>query len=141
MNAIDIEKLNQLISRTDISGNDKVKWLEDFISGRELQQQETLYSEEEVENILIEYVKTNPTKPYRVLSWFREFKKNNIKKETIQTSEISIVELWQPTLQLRFLEKAVAIDENTGAMKMILQQLHTSNLGNQEWRDVPSETI
>jgi hypothetical protein len=38
MNAIDIEKLNQLISRTDISGNDKVKWLTDFIDGRELEQ-------------------------------------------------------------------------------------------------------
>jgi len=41
MNAIDIEKLNQLISRTDISGNDKIKWLTDFIDGRELQQDET----------------------------------------------------------------------------------------------------
>lgn len=35
---------------------------------------ERRYSEEEVENILIEYVKTNPTKPYRVISWFTEFK-------------------------------------------------------------------
>ena len=34
-----------------------------------------MYSEEEVENILIEYVKTNPTKPYRVISWFNKFKK------------------------------------------------------------------
>ena len=32
------------------------------------------YSDEEVENILIEYVKTNPTKPYRVISWFKQFK-------------------------------------------------------------------
>ena len=46
MNAIDIEKLNQLISRTDISGNDKVRWLTDFIDGRKLQQQQ-VYSEEE----------------------------------------------------------------------------------------------
>jgi hypothetical protein len=74
MKTVDIEKLAQLISRTDINGNDKVRWLTDFIDGRELQQQETLYSEEEVENILIEYVKTNPTKPYRVLSWFKQFK-------------------------------------------------------------------
>ena len=36
---------------------------------------ERMYSEEEVENILIEYVKTNPTKPYRVISWFKQFKK------------------------------------------------------------------
>ena len=48
MNTIDIEKLNQLISRTDISGNIKVRWLTDFIDGRELQQQETLYSEEDL---------------------------------------------------------------------------------------------
>ena len=39
-------------------------------------QQERSYSEEEVENILIEYVKTNPTKPYRVISWFNQFKKS-----------------------------------------------------------------
>lgn len=52
MNAIDIEKLNQLISRTDISGNDKVRWLTDFIDGRELQLiQDEFYSEEEVNNI------------------------------------------------------------------------------------------
>lgn len=38
-------------------------------------QAERMYSEEEVENILIEYVKTNPTKPYRVVSWFKQFKK------------------------------------------------------------------
>ena len=40
-------------------------------------QQERSYSEEEVENILIEYVKTNPSKPYRVVSWFTQFKRNN----------------------------------------------------------------
>jgi hypothetical protein len=45
MNAIDIEKLNQLISRTDISGNDKIKWLTDFIDSREFGQQERSYSE------------------------------------------------------------------------------------------------
>jgi hypothetical protein len=51
MTAVDIEKLNQLISRTDISGNDKVKWLTDFIDGREFEQQQNSYSEEEaVEN-------------------------------------------------------------------------------------------
>jgi hypothetical protein len=51
MTVVDIEKLNQLISRTDISGNDKVEWLIDFIDGRELQQQQNSYSEEEVEEI------------------------------------------------------------------------------------------
>ena len=49
MNAIDIEKLNQLISRNDISGNDKVRWLTDFIDGRELQLiRDEFYSEEEL---------------------------------------------------------------------------------------------
>ena len=49
MTAVDIEKLKQLIARTDISGNDKVMWLEDFIDGREQQlAQEHIYSEEEV---------------------------------------------------------------------------------------------
>jgi len=38
-------------------------------------QAERMYSEEEVQNILIEYVKTNPTKPYRVVNWFEQFKK------------------------------------------------------------------
>ena len=42
---------------------------------KEMEKQQQGYSEEEVENILIEYVKINPTKPYRVISWFREFKK------------------------------------------------------------------
>ena len=31
MKITEIEKLNQLISRTDMSGNEKVKWLTDFI--------------------------------------------------------------------------------------------------------------
>ena len=48
MNAIDIEKLNQIISRTDISGNDKIKWLTDFIDSREFGQQERMHSEEEL---------------------------------------------------------------------------------------------
>jgi hypothetical protein len=42
---------------------------------KEMEKQQQGYSEFEVENILIEYVKTNPTKPYRVLSWFVEFKR------------------------------------------------------------------
>jgi tRNA A22 N-methylase len=39
------------------------------------EQDKNKYSEEEVQNILIEYVKTNPTKPYRVVNWFEQFKK------------------------------------------------------------------
>lgn len=52
MTAVDIEKLNQLISRTDISGNDKVRWLTDFIDGREFEQQERMYSKEEIKPLL-----------------------------------------------------------------------------------------
>lgn len=58
----------------------------DFIAGvksdaardywlKEFKQDKNKYSEEEVQNILIEYVKTNPTKPYRVVNWFEQFKK------------------------------------------------------------------
>jgi len=35
MNVLEIEKLNQLVSRTDMSGNQKVKWLVNFIEKRE----------------------------------------------------------------------------------------------------------
>jgi hypothetical protein len=41
MNELEIEKLNQLISRTDMSGNKKVEWLVDFIEGTKLQQEQT----------------------------------------------------------------------------------------------------
>lgn len=79
MNAIDIEKLNQLISRTDISGNDKVKWLTDFIDGKEFEQQERSYSKEEVLNLLIECSKwqlpqTNEDL-VKIKQWFEQIKK------------------------------------------------------------------
>lgn len=45
MTEINIEKLNQLISRTDISGYDKVRWLIDFIDSREFEQQEITLEE------------------------------------------------------------------------------------------------
>lgn len=50
MTAVDIEKLKELIARTDISGNDKVRWLTDFIDYREFQKEQNkkMYSEEEV---------------------------------------------------------------------------------------------
>jgi predicted YcjX-like family ATPase len=37
MKITDIEKLNQLVSRTDMTGNEKVDWLTDFIDKREEQ--------------------------------------------------------------------------------------------------------
>lgn len=103
MNAIDIEKLNQLISRTDISGNDKVRWLTDFIDGRELQlEQGRSYSEEEVyksfdnlrfKKITIEELNSLPYQPFITdedgniwiidkIEWFEQFKKNKIIKQS-----------------------------------------------------------
>jgi hypothetical protein len=35
MNVLEIEKLNELVSRTDMSGNQKVEWLVNFIENRE----------------------------------------------------------------------------------------------------------
>lgn len=82
MNVIDIEKLNQLISRTDISGNDKVRWLTDFIDGRELQLiQDEFYSEEEVLSILQKYrfdfslYRNIQVLPLEFSKWFNKFKK------------------------------------------------------------------
>jgi hypothetical protein len=63
-----------------------------------------------------------------------------MKKEKLSYATITVAEVWQPSVLLRWVEKAVAIDKNTGTMKMVLQQLHTSNLGNREWKDVPVET-
>jgi hypothetical protein len=88
MNILDIEKLKQLISRTDISGNDKVKWLTDFIDGREFHQQERSYSEEEVFRLTLEAldlgmrIRQDQLNGYSEKSgkelheeWFEQFKK------------------------------------------------------------------
>ena len=60
--------------------------------------------------------------------------------------ENNIAEIWQPSMQLRFVKRIVN-DFNTqlvgGEWKKksvnILQQLYTSNLGNKEWKDIPFE--
>jgi hypothetical protein len=79
MNVIDIEKLNQLISRTDISGNDKVKWLTDFIDGREPQQQNRMYSEEDMKQFAEWLIKVNFNYTSNTtdvfLIWKKQFKK------------------------------------------------------------------
>ena len=70
-----------------------------------------------------------------------------MKKEKLQYANITVVELWQPSVQLRFVKRKV-IDFSSqlvGGTQLqkevnILQQLHTSNLGSLEWRDVPIET-
>jgi len=64
-----------------------------------------------------------------------------------ETVEIGVSEYWQPSVQIRFIKRKV-IDFSSqlvGGMQLqkdvnILQQLHTSNLGNREWIDVPIET-
>ncbi|MBC5838782.1 hypothetical protein [Flavobacterium muglaense] len=70
-----------------------------------------------------------------------------MKKETIRIGYLTIVEVWQPSVQLRFVNRLVN-DFNSqlvGGRSLqkninVLQQLHTSNLGNREWKDVPIET-
>jgi hypothetical protein len=63
-----------------------------------------------------------------------------------ETVETGVAELWQPSVQIRWFEfnKRIVQDGNFGAAKVMsekkLQQLHNSNLGNREWRDVPTET-
>jgi hypothetical protein len=51
-------------------------------------------------------------------------------------TNINIAETWQPSVRLRFIEKTVEIDENLGRRVKVLQQLHTSNTGKVEWKDV-----
>lgn len=64
-----------------------------------------------------------------------------------ETFETGFAEYWQPSVQIRFVKIKVIDFSNqlVGGMQPkkdvnILQQLHTSNLGNREWRDVPIET-
>ena len=69
-----------------------------------------------------------------------------MKKETLRFENIEVAEVWQPSVQLRFVNRVVD-DFNTqlvggNCLKnniKILQQLFTSNLGNREGKDVPSE--
>lgn len=79
MKQIDIEKLNQLISRTDISGNDKVRWLTDFIDGREFQlAQEKSYSEQDMIDFAYNYTEERKNKAARALTpelLIKQFKK------------------------------------------------------------------
>ena len=65
-----------------------------------------------------------------------------MKKEAMNYVNITVAEVWQPSVQLRFLEQEYRyIDGGITCIKTetTLQQLHTSNLGNREWKDVPTE--
>lgn len=59
-------------------------------------------------------------------------------------NSIRAAEVWQPSVQLRFVRRKVNDFSNqlVGGECLqktlnILQQLHTSNLGSREWKDVP----
>ncbi len=58
-----------------------------------------------------------------------------MKQDTIDFVNNTFAEIWQPSMQLRFILKAVTSNKKT------LQQLYISNLGNKEWKEVPIETI
>ena len=64
-------------------------------------------------------------------------------KENNETnSETTITEVWQPSVQLRYINKNIRIPYDKTLMKLynktekILQQLHISNLGNRKWIDI-----
>jgi len=74
----DVEKLAETLNKTrGIDGpRTDTSYYQEFKIGVEMgynKAKSTLYTEEQVENILIEYVKTNPTKPYSVITWFRKY--------------------------------------------------------------------
>jgi hypothetical protein len=62
-----------------------------------------------------------------------------MKKETLQYANITVVEIWKPTMMLRNVNRIVSSSNFHCESGMFLQQLWTSNLGNQEWRDIPVE--
>jgi hypothetical protein len=64
-----------------------------------------------------------------------------MKQETNLAISTTIAEIWYPTMELRFLEKTVPIDENYATTKMVLQQSFMNNFGKKEWRDIPTEKI
>jgi hypothetical protein len=60
----------------------------------------------------------------------------------MEKENITLAEVWQPSLQLRFLEQEYRyIDGGITCIKTetTLQQLYISNTGNREWRDIPTE--
>jgi hypothetical protein len=71
--SIDLNELDKLAEET-FKGDDATTFVQREIwKDGYRKAKETLYTEEQVENILIEYVKTNPTKPYSVIKWFRKY--------------------------------------------------------------------
>ena len=65
-----------------------------------------------------------------------------MKKDKITIESLTQNQVWQPRVQLRFVKRDVQPDNIhllPSKTEKILQQLFTSNLGNQEWRDIPIE--
>ena len=65
-----------------------------------------------------------------------------MKKDKITIESLTQSQIWQPRVQLRFVKRDVQPDNIhllPSKTEKILQQLFTSNLGNQEWRDIPIE--
>lgn|GEM_PF-3033715 len=67
--------------------------------------------------------------------------------EELIVGDIIVSEFWQPSVRLRFVKRTVndfSIQVVGGDCPKksvnILQQLHTSNLGNREWKDIPIVT-
>jgi hypothetical protein len=63
-----------------------------------------------------------------------------MKKEKLSYATITVAEVWITSVQLRNVERILSSSNYHCEKGLILQQLHTSNLGNREWRDVPTET-
>ena len=69
-----------------------------------------------------------------------------MKEQKINYAKIIVNELWSPSIKLRFVKRKV-VDFNSQLVDgihlekevNILQQLHTSNLRNYKWIDVPTE--
>ena len=55
----------------------------------------------------------------------------------------TVVEHWQPSVMLRWIKKEYRYTDLSGITcvksERVLQQLHTSNLGNREWKDIEIE--
>jgi hypothetical protein len=67
-----------------------------------------------------------------------------MEKETTNDLNITIAEYWYPTMMLRWLEEESRYEDINGITcvrsEKTLQQMFQSNLGNQEWRNIPVET-
>ncbi len=62
-----------------------------------------------------------------------------MKKDKTTIQSVTENQFWQPTLKLRFFRREGKCTEDSINIETVLQQLHTSNLGNTEWRDIPTE--